>query len=145
MMHRDYTCHTCMEPMKVTVFFHAYVTQNGPTPQACQTCGAVHTVHVDRIELKEPGKRVAKLSMEYDYPEYKPFRVGPYRVRFSNRNWGAGLWNWNGEYFYNGAIMAREGSIIAWQGLAGDMEHEKRMPYDLHAPMTGTPDDELPS
>jgi len=131
--------------MKVSVFFHTYITSNGPQQQKCQSCGAVHLIAWDNVRrtqnvtLAEPGVRTAKPSDIFPYPEYKPYRVGPYRIQFSNHNWGVDLWNWDGDKFHNGPMLMREGSIIAWQGLAGDMEHTKRMPYELNDPLSNMP------
>jgi hypothetical protein len=122
--------------MKVSIHFHTYIRMHGPQNQKCYTCGAIHLVdEKNRITLKTPGQPLAKLSQEYPYPEYAPYRVGAYRVRYSNGNWSKTLVSWNGEVWSNGPIVFHVGSIVAWQGLAGDMEHTKRMPYDLAAPL----------
>lgn len=123
---------TCQEPMKISIQFHTYIRARGPTPQRCMLCGAVHMIDGNnKITLNEPGHPLARLSQEYPYPEYAPYRVGAYRVRYSNGNWSKALINWDGEKFNNGPILFREGSITSWQGLAGDMEHTKTMPYEL--------------
>lgn len=138
----NYSCHTCQEPMKVSIHFMSYIKSNGPQRQHCVVCGAVHQVNQDQsICLVKAGAMVARLSQEYDYPEYKPYRPGAYRVRYSNGNWCKQYVTWNGETFHNGPIFYREGSIVAWQGLAGDMEHTKQMPYEHDAPLAYLPGD----
>lgn len=138
---KSYNCFTCQEPLKINVLFHTYIRKNGPQKQKCMHCGAVHDVdEKNNVRLAIPGTQMAKLSMEYPYPEHKPYRTGPYRVRYSNGNWSRALLNWNGEHFHNGPVLLREGSIIAWQGLAGDMEHHKRMPYDHVPPVADMPE-----
>jgi hypothetical protein len=122
--------------MKVSVYFHTYIRSNGPTHQKCMLCGAIHLVNEhNHITLWRAGEPLAKLSQEYPFPECIPYRVGAYRVRYSNNNWSKGLVTWDGERFHNGPIVFQTGSIIAWQGLAGDLEHTKKMPYELMAPL----------
>lgn len=131
---KNYNCMTCQEPMKVSIFFHTFIRAHGPQQQRCVVCGAVHEVNEkNEIRLKTPGLQLARLSQEYDYPLYKPYRVGPYRVRYSSGNWAKSQVTWDGDVWRNGPVLFHAGSIIAWQGLAGDMEHLKRMPYDLSA------------
>src|SRR5579864_8100452 len=138
----NYNCHTCQEPMKVSVYFHTFIRANGPTPQKCMLCGAVHEVDGrNQIRLIKPGAPIAKLSQEYPYPEYRPYRVGDYRVRYSNGNWSKSYVTFDGDVWRNGPVLFHVGSIIAWQGLAGDMEHTKRMPYDIAAPIPFVPGD----
>jgi hypothetical protein len=133
---KNYNCLTCQEPMKVSIYFHTFIRQHGPQQQRCMRCGAVHDVdEKNNIRLRSPGVQIARLSEEFAYPEYPPTRVGAYRVRYSNGQWGKTYANWNGEMFHNGPVMFREGSIISWQGLAGDMEYLKKMPYDIADPL----------
>lgn len=132
----NYNCHTCQEPMKVTLMFQSYVRLHGSQRQKCYACGAIHEVaENNKISLLVAGTPMAKLSQEYAFPEYAPYRVGAYRVRYSTGNWSKVLIVWDGEHWHNGPIVFATGSIISWQGLAGDMEHLKRMPYDLVAPI----------
>lgn len=132
----NYTCHTCQEPMKITDHMHSYLRLNGPTRQKCFMCGAIHLIDAkNNVSLVTPGHPVAKLSMVYPYPEYAPYRVGPYRVLYENGNWAKVLVTWNGEHWHNGPIVFSAGAIVGFQGLAGDMEHTKRMPYDLAPPI----------
>lgn len=124
--------------MKISVFFHSYIRANGPQQQKCMKCGALHDIdEKNNVRLKQAGTQLARLSQEYPYPEYKPFRIGPYRVRFSNGNWAKSLvtWDADNECWRDGPVLFHTGSIIAWQGLAGDMEHIKRMPYMLGEPL----------
>lgn len=122
--------------MTVTLQFHSWIRAQGPQPHRCMRCGAVHIIDgQNRITLKSHGQQVARLSPEYSYPEYAPYRPGPYRVRFNNGNWSKSYVNWNGEYFHNGPVRFSDGSIMSWQGLAGDMEHLKLMPYDHTSPL----------
>jgi len=135
---KNYNCYTCQEPMKVSIHFHTYIRQHGPQQQRCPLCGAVHSVDgKNEIRLLTPGAPLAKLSQEYPYPQYAPYRVGGYRVRFENGNWSKSLVTWDADNhaWRDGPILYRDGSIVAWQGLAGDMEHTKRMPYDLGQPL----------
>lgn len=127
--------------MKVSVQFHWYIVGNGMQHQKCQNCGAVHDVTPDKITLSTPGVPFAKLSAFYDYPEYKPYRVGPYRVMFQTGNIAKSYYEWDGETFRNGPMILSPGTIIAWQGLAGDNEHTKRMPYEHDAPLELPPCD----
>jgi hypothetical protein len=138
-MFHEYTCHSCQDPVKVLIGFGQYIISNGPQRQKCQRCGAIHLVSEHKVELLVPGTLIAKLSPVYEYPEYSPFRAGPYRVRYSNGNWSKNLVSWNGENWHNGPVLFREGSIVAWQGLAGDMEHLKEMPYEHAAPLPDLP------
>lgn len=130
--------------MKVSVGFHTYVAANGPQHQKCYHCGAVHnvawngTARMHDITLHTAGQQMAAMTEPFPYPEYKPHRVGAYRVQYSNHNWSPALWNWDGDKFHNGPVLAREGSIVAWVGLAGDMEHLKARPEDLSDPLPGT-------
>jgi len=140
---KNYNCLTCQEPMKVSIFFHTYIRSNGPQKQRCPMCGAVHEVNgKNEIRLTVPGAQMAKLSQEYGYPEHKPWRVGAYRVRYSNGQWSKVKVTWDGDVWRNGPVLFHAGSIVAWQGLAGDMEHLKRMPYDLTDPLPYNGDDE---
>lgn len=142
----NYNCRTCQEPMKISVFFHTYITSNGPQQQKCTVCGCVHRIEwngaarMHNITVTEPGVRVAKLSPVFPYPEHVPYRVGAYHVQFSNRNWSTSYWTWDGEKFHNGPILLDQRNIIAWQGLAGDMEHTKQMPHDINDPLPTAPD-----
>jgi hypothetical protein len=132
----NYSCHTCGEPMKVSIHFMTYIKSNGAQKQHCVVCGAIHQVNPDQsICLTKSGAMMARLSQEYDYPEYKPYRPGPYRVRYANGNWSKSYVTWNGDAWHNGPVFFRDGSIVAWQGLAGDMEHLKRMPYEHDEPL----------
>lgn len=138
----NYNCLTCQDPMKVSIHFMAYIKSNGPTKQHCTACGAIHMIHPDKqITLHKPGALVARLSQEFPYPEYKPYRVGPYRVRYSSGNWAKSYITWDGDAWRNGNILFHSGSIIAWQGLGGDMEHYKTMPYEHSDPIPYTPGD----
>ncbi len=133
---KNYNCMTCQEPMKISIFFHTYIRQHGPQKQCCVMCGAVHEIDgKNYVRLSIPGAQMARLSQEYAYPEYKPFRTGPYRVRYSNGQWAKVMAMFDGDVFRNGPLLFQAGSIMAWQGLAGDMEHLKRMPYDLVPPL----------
>ena len=128
--------------MKVSIHFHTYIRMHGMQVQKCMLCGALHEVdEKNNIRLKTPGVPLAKLSSEFAYPEYKPYRVGAYRVRYSNGNWAKSYVTWNGEAWHNGPVMFHAGSIVSWQGLAGDMEHTKRMPYDIAPPLPYEPVD----
>lgn len=128
--------------MKVTIHFHSYIRLNGSQRQKCMHCEAVHLVdEKNRVTLLTPGQPLAKLSMEYPFPEYEPYRVGSYRVRYENGNWAKMLVTWTGEGWRNGPIAFSAGAIISWQGLAGDMEHTKRMPYDIAPPLDMPVDD----
>lgn len=139
---KNYNCFTCQEPMKVSIHFHTYIRLHGAQVQRCQLCGAEHIVDgKNHITLKTPGRPLARLSQEYSYPEHKPYRVGPYRVRYSTGNWAPTMATWDGDVWRNGPILFHAGSIIAWQGLAGDMEHTKRLPYDLNEPLPWNPED----
>lgn len=129
---KNYNCFTCQEPMKVSIFFHTYIRQNGPQQQKCTTCGAIHDIdEKNNIRLVSPGVQVARLSEVFPFPQYVPHRVGQYRVRWSTYNWSKTYLNWDGEKFHNGPIVFSHGAIIAWQGLAGDMEHLKKIPGPL--------------
>jgi hypothetical protein len=140
---KNYNCLTCAEPMKVSIQFHTYIRANGPQVQKCYKCGALHDVdEKNNIRLRTPGVQLAKLSPEYPYPECKPYRVGAYRVRYAGGQWGKSAAMWDGEVFRNGPILFHAGSIVAWMGLAGDMEHLKRMPYELIDPLPYTGGDE---
>jgi DNA-directed RNA polymerase subunit RPC12/RpoP len=133
---KNYNCMTCQEPMKISIFFHTYIRQHGPQVQKCFTCGALHDIdEKNNVRLKVMGTPMARLSMEFPYPEHKPYRVGPYRVRYSNGTWSKVLVTYDGDVWRNGPVLFHAGSIVAWQGLAGDMEHTKRMPYDMVPPM----------
>lgn len=132
---RNYTCHTCQEPMTVSLQFHWFIVGNGPQAQRCNNCGAVHTVHEHSVALATPGAMFAKLSAWFDFPYYKPYRVGVYRVTYQNGSVSKTLLAWNGEVWHNGPMVFQPGSIAFWQGLAGDMEHVKRMPYDFVMPI----------
>lgn len=128
--------------MKVSIHFHTYIRMHGPQQQKCMLCGAIHIVDgKNNITLKTPGTPVAKLSQEYAYPEYRPYRVGAYRVRYSSGAWSKTYVTWDGDVWRNGPVLFHEGSIVAWQGLAGDMEHTKRMPYDMADPLPVMADD----
>ena len=134
---KNYNCMTCQEPMKVSIHFHTYIRLHGPQTQKCFKCGALHDVdEKNNIRLKTPGVPLAKLSCEYPYPEYAPYRVGPYRVRFSTGNWAKSYLTWDGEGFHNGPVRFATDSIQSWQGLAGDMEYLKRMPYVIADPIS---------
>jgi hypothetical protein len=138
---REYTCHTCREPMSVSVQFHYYIVQHGHQRQTCMSCGAIHELSSTDVRLDVPGTQYARLSMEYPFPEHKPYRAGLYRVRFASRQWARAYWEWTGETFRNGPMTLASGSIISWQGLGGDMEHLKRMPYEHVQPITGSIDE----
>jgi hypothetical protein len=132
-----YNCHTCSEPLQVLAAFAYYIASHGPQNQKCTKCNAVHRINSDAsVCLTTPGVHYAKLSVVFAFPEYKPYRVGAYRVRYGNGNWAKGLATWDGEHFSNGPVLFSDGSIVAWQGLAGDMEHLKPIPYDLVPPTT---------
>lgn len=129
---KNYNCHTCQEPMVVSLSFHSYIRQHGPQHQKCMTCGAVHDVdEKNNIRLVKAGIQVARLSDVFSFPLYVPHRVGQYRVQWSTGNWSTSYLNWDGEKFHNGPIIFSAGAIIAWQGLAGDMEHLKTIPGAL--------------
>jgi hypothetical protein len=134
-VNRNYNCHSCTEPLKILPTFHQYIVWNGPTKQRCSMCGAVHLVTVDTVTLETPGVLVARLSAVYDFPEYKPYRTGAYRV------WFKGIYKpakrlafWDGEFWRNGPVTFSDGSIHRWQGLGGDNEHTKKMPYEHDPP-----------
>lgn len=129
--------------MKVSIHFHTFIRAHGPQVQKCMICGALHEVdEKNNIRLKVPGSPLAKLSQIYDYPEHKPYRVGDYRVRYSNGNWSKTYVTFDGDVWRNGPVLFHAGSIVAWQGLAGDMEHTKRMPYDIAPPIPFTGDED---
>jgi len=138
---RSYNCMTCQEPMQVSLMFDAFIRREGPQDQRCGKCGCVHHLTSNSISLKERGVIMARLSQEYVYPDQPPTRVGAYRVRFSNGQWAKSYWYWDGHGFVNGPIRLSRGSITSWQGLAGDMEHLRTMPYDLPAPIPAHGDD----
>lgn len=139
---KNYNCLTCQDPMKISVMFHSYIRMHGPQQQKCYKCGAIHDIdEKNNVRLRTPGEPLAKLSVEFPYPDYKPYRVGAYRVRYSNGTWGKVKATWDGDVFRNGPILFHEGSIIAWQGLATEFEHTRKMPYDMADPMEFTPDE----
>lgn len=114
--------------MKVSIFFHTYIRQHGPQQQKCQTCGAIHDVdEKNNIRLVKPGVQIAQLSDVFPYPEFEPYRVGPYRVQWSTKQWSKTYLNWDGEKFHNGPVTFSRGAIMAWQGLGGNMEHMKHI------------------
>lgn len=122
--------------MKVSIHFHSYIRAHGPQVQKCYTCGALHEVdEKNNIRLKQAGEPMARLSLEYGYPEYKPHRTGAYRVRYSNGQWAKTLVTWDGDVWRNGPVLFQAGSIVAWMGLGGDMEHMKKLPYNLPSPL----------
>lgn len=133
---RNYNCRTCMEPIVITPSFHYYIVSHGNQRQTCIACGAIHEVSSNDVRLDVPGTQYARLSMEYPFPQHKPYRVGAYRVRFKSRHWARSYWEWDGDKFHNGPMILTTGSIISWQGLGGDMEHLKRMPYELSDPLS---------
>jgi hypothetical protein len=131
--------------MKISIHFHTYIRQYGPQVQKCYVCGALHDVdEKNNVKLKVPGVPLAKLSQEYPFPEYEPYRTGAYRVRFSTGNWCTHLRMWDADIrqFRDGACLFAAHSIMGWQGLAGDMEHLKTMPYKLGAPLSIVGDDD---
>lgn len=133
---KNYNCFTCQDPLKISIHFHTYIRANGPQRQKCYNCNAVHEVdEKNNIRLVIPGERIAALSPVFSYPEYKPHRVGAYPVQYSNGTWSKMLATWDGEVWRNGPVLFHEGSIIAWQGLAGDMEHLKRIPGHYADPL----------
>lgn len=138
---RKYNCMSCQEPMEVSIAFQMFIQQNGNQSQRCQVCGAVHTVAQHGQVLKESGVLIARLSPVYDFPEYKPYRTGAYRVWFTlDAPPARRLTHWDGEYWTNGPIRFSDGAVKQWQGLGGDMEHTKKMPYEHDAPFPMLPE-----
>jgi hypothetical protein len=134
-VNRNYNCHSCQEPLKILPMFHMYIVTHGPQKQRCTICNAVHHVTSDAVTLEIPGVLVARLSAVYDFPEYKPYRTGPYRVWFTKQYKAAKrLAHWDGDNWCNGPVIFQDGSIWRWQGLGGDMEHTKKMPYEHDPP-----------
>jgi hypothetical protein len=131
-MTRRYNCYSCTEPLEISAWLQAkLVAESSSFRQTCAMCGAIHRITAHSIDLVSQGARIAKLSEWYSYPIYKPHRVGLYRVKFSTGNIAKSYFEWTGDMWRNGPIIMGEGSITEWQGLGGDMEHLKTMPY-LH-------------
>ena len=131
-----YNCHSCQEPLTVSIAFQSYILANGMQSQCCNVCNAVHSITKTLVvTLTKPGVLIARLSAVYEFPEYKPYRTGAYRVWFSGYDEPARrLAVWNGKSWCNGPIVFSDAAVKQWQGLGGDMEHTKRMPYEHDAP-----------
>lgn len=132
--------------MEVSVAFQMYARQNGMQNQRCVVCEGVHQVASlpdgrVSVALMVPGILIARLSAVYDNAEYKPYRTGPYRVWFVGAvDASRRLVNWDGTDWTNGPIRFADNAIAAWQGLGGDMEHTKKMPYEFDAPFPMLPE-----
>lgn len=142
-MTRRYNCHTCSEPMQISAWLQAKLVADPGAAQfnqSCPMCGAVHMVMSNSVTLTRPGANIAKLTEWYDADVYEPYRVGPYRVMFQTGEIARSYWEWNGTGWVNGPMTLSVGSVRCWQGLAGDMEHLKTLPYAHDLPLSVAPD-----
>lgn len=56
------------------------------------------------------------MSEWFDFPLYKPARIGLYRIRYRGGSVSPFDWTWNGYNFERDGFSLSDGAVEAWQG-----------------------------